>query len=102
LKTYYDKSDLKEEPELGKPGEYPFVRGVYTTMYRGKPWTMRQYAGFGTAEETNERFKYLLKQWARQVFQLAFDLPTHDLDVDSDDSTFKWRGWKGWSCDINS
>ncbi len=83
LKTYYDKSDLKEEPELGKPGEYPFVRGVYTTMYRGKPWTMRQYAGFGTAEETNERFKYLLKN-GQTGLSVAFDLPTQ-LGLDSDD-----------------
>ena len=46
--------------DLGLPGEYPFTRGVYPTMYRGRLWTMRQFAGFGTAEETNERFRYLL------------------------------------------
>ncbi|HAF07343.1 TPA: methylmalonyl-CoA mutase, partial [candidate division WOR-3] len=83
LKTFYDKNDLKEEPELGKPGEYPFVRGVYSTMYRGKLWTMRQYAGFGTAEETNERFKYLLKN-GQTGLSVAFDLPTQ-LGLDSDD-----------------
>ena len=49
------------ERALGNPGEYPFTRGIYETMYRGRLWTMRQFAGFGTAEETNERFRYLLE-----------------------------------------
>ncbi len=83
LKSCYFNDDLKKEPELGKPGEYPFTRGVYSTMYRGKPWTMRQYAGFGTAEETNKRFKYLLEN-GQTGLSVAFDLPTQ-LGLDSDD-----------------
>lgn len=83
LKICYYSDDLKKEPELGKPGEYPFTRGVYSTMYRGKPWTMRQYAGFGTAEETNKRFKYLLEN-GQTGLSVAFDLPTQ-LGLDSDD-----------------
>ena len=61
--------------DLGLPGEYPFTRGVYPTMYRARLWTMRQYAGFGTAEETNARFKYLLEQ-GQTGLSVAFDLPT--------------------------
>jgi len=60
---------------LGFPGEYPFTRGVYPTMYRARPWTMRQYAGFGTAEQTNKRFKYLLEH-GQTGLSVAFDFPT--------------------------
>ena len=67
---------------LGYPGEYPFTRGVYPTMYRGRLWTMRQYAGFGSAEETNERFRYLLGQ-GQTGLSVAFDLPTQ-MGYDSD------------------
>ncbi|WP_035268252.1 acyl-CoA mutase large subunit family protein [Desulfitibacter alkalitolerans] len=67
---------------LGMPGEYPYTRGVQPTMYRGRYWTMRQYAGFGTAEETNTRFKYLLKQ-GQTGLSVAFDLPTQ-IGYDSD------------------
>ena len=63
------------EEKLGLPGEYPFTRGVQPTMYRGRPWTMRQYAGFGSAEETNARFHYLLKS-GQTGLSTAFDLPT--------------------------
>jgi methylmalonyl-CoA mutase N-terminal domain/subunit len=70
------------ERDLGYPGEYPFTRGVQPTMYRGRLWTMRQYAGFGTAEETNERFKYLLEQ-GQTGLSVAFDLPTQ-MGYDSD------------------
>ena len=59
---------------LGFPGEHPFTRGVYPNMYRGRLWTMRQYAGFGTCEETNQRFKYLLDQ-GQTGLSVAFDLP---------------------------
>ncbi|HLX77615.1 MAG TPA: methylmalonyl-CoA mutase family protein, partial [Acidimicrobiales bacterium] len=52
--------EIDYERDLGRPGEFPFTRGVYESMYRGRLWTMRQFAGFGTAEETNERFRYLL------------------------------------------
>ncbi|CUT02023.1 acyl-CoA mutase large subunit family protein [Candidatus Chrysopegis kryptomonas] len=68
--------------KLGFPGEYPFTRGVYPTMYRGRLWTMRQYAGFGTAEETNKRFKYLLEH-GQTGLSVAFDLPTQ-MGYDSD------------------
>jgi methylmalonyl-CoA mutase, N-terminal domain len=69
--------------EPAPPGEYPFTRGPYTTMYRGRPWTIRQYAGFGSAEETNERFRYLLDR-GQTGLSIAFDLPTQ-LGYDSDD-----------------
>jgi len=68
---------------LGFPGEYPFTRGIQPTMYRGRLWTMRQYAGFGTAEETNERFRYLLQEGSTGL-SVAFDLPTQ-IGYDSDD-----------------
>jgi methylmalonyl-CoA mutase N-terminal domain/subunit len=72
----------EEDPELGKPGEYPFTRGVHPTMYRGRLWTMRQYAGFGTAEDTNRRYRYLLEQGTTGL-SVAFDLPTQ-MGYDSD------------------
>ena len=62
-------------PSLGRPGEYPFTRGPYPTMYRGKPWTMRMFAGFGTPEQTNERFKVLLGA-GQTGLSTAFDMPT--------------------------
>jgi methylmalonyl-CoA mutase N-terminal domain/subunit len=72
---------------LGFPGEFPYTRGVQPTMYRGRLWTMRQYAGFGTAEETNNRFKYLLEQ-GQTGLSVAFDLPTQ-IGYDSDHSLSK-------------
>src|SRR2546430_4334581 len=60
---------------LGKPGEFPYTRGVYPEMYRSRVWTMRQYAGFGTAEESNRRYRYLLSQ-GQTGLSVAFDLPT--------------------------
>ncbi|MGI6678428.1 MAG: acyl-CoA mutase large subunit family protein [Dehalobacterium sp.] len=74
--------DFSYEDKLGFPGEYPYTRGVQPTMYRGRLWTMRQYAGFGSAEETNERFKYLLNQ-GQTGLSCAFDLPTQ-IGYDSD------------------
>ncbi len=68
--------------DLGFPGQYPFTRGIYPTMYRGRLWTMRQYAGYATAEETNARFKYLLEQ-GQTGLSVAFDLPTQ-MGYDSD------------------
>ena len=68
---------------IGFPGSFPFTRGVYPTMYRGRLWTMRQYAGFGSAEETNKRFRYLLEQ-GQTGLSVAFDLPTQ-MGYDSDD-----------------
>lgn len=79
--------DVSEESylnKLGFPGEFPFTRGVQPTMYRGRFWTMRQYAGFGTAEESNARYKYLLAQ-GQTGLSVAFDLPTQ-IGYDSDDS----------------
>ncbi len=67
--------DLNYDRDLGNPGEYPFTRGIYPTMYSGKFWTMRQYAGFGTAEESNKRYHYLLEQ-GQTGLSVAFDLPT--------------------------
>jgi methylmalonyl-CoA mutase N-terminal domain/subunit len=68
---------------VGKPGEYPFTRGIHPLMYRKRPWTMRQYSGFGTAADTNERFKYLISQ-GNTGLNVAFDLPTQ-IGLDSDD-----------------
>ncbi|BAT72150.1 methylmalonyl-CoA mutase, N-terminal domain [Thermosulfidibacter takaii ABI70S6] len=77
-----DVEELDYEKDLGFPGEYPFTRGVQPTMYRGRFWTMRQYAGFGTAEESNKRYKYLLSQ-GQTGLSVAFDLPTQ-MGYDSD------------------
>ncbi len=74
--------EVDYERDLGNPGEYPFTRGVYPTMYRGRLWTMRQFAGFGTAEETNERFRYLLEH-GQTGLSTAFDMPTL-MGYDSD------------------
>ena len=73
--TLLDIADFDYLRDLGFPGEYPFIRGVYPTMYRARLWTMRQYAGFGTAEQTNQRFKYLLEQ-GQKGLSVAFDFPT--------------------------
>ena len=80
----YTAADLPEdfEAQLGVPGQYPFTRGVYPSMYRGRLWTMRQFAGFGTAEETNARFRYLLDH-GQTGLSTAFDMPSlmgHDSD----------------------
>src|SRR3712207_316398 len=86
VKPVYRPEDLGEDfsyyERLGDPGEYPFTRGVYPSMYRGRPWTMRQYAGFGTARETNARFKYLTQN-GQTGLSVAFDLPTQ-MGRDSD------------------
>jgi len=87
LKRLYTPADLEGDTyvsELGFPGESPFTRGVQPTMYRGRLWTMRQYAGFGTAEDTNRRYKYLLNQ-GQTGLSVAFDLPTQ-IGYDSDHS----------------
>ncbi len=82
LYTPADIADLAEDRDLGRPGEFPFTRGVQPTMYRGRLWTMRQYAGFSTAADTNERFRYLLSQ-GQTGLSVAFDLPTQ-TGYDSD------------------
>ncbi|MER3523765.1 MAG: methylmalonyl-CoA mutase [Ignavibacteria bacterium] len=82
IERLYLPREVSYEEQLGFPGEYPFTRGVYPTMYRGKFWTMRQYAGFGTAEESNTRYRYLLSQGTTGL-SVAFDLPTQ-IGYDSD------------------
>jgi methylmalonyl-CoA mutase N-terminal domain/subunit len=85
IKRLYTPEDIKDfdyERDLGFPGEYPFTRGIYPTMYRGRLWTMRQFAGFGGPEETNRRFKYLLEH-GQTGLSTAFDMPTL-MGLDSD------------------
>ncbi|HEY8393314.1 MAG TPA: methylmalonyl-CoA mutase family protein, partial [Thermaerobacter sp.] len=85
VKRVYTAADLEgfdPDRDLGEPGEYPYTRGVYPTMYRGRLWTMRQYAGYATAEESNRRFKYLLEQ-GQTGLSIAFDLPTQ-IGYDAD------------------
>jgi len=83
LYTPADIADLDYESDLGFPGQPPYTRGVYPTMYRGRLWTMRQFAGFGTAEETNERFHYLVEE-GQTGLSTAFDMPSL-MGIDSDD-----------------
>jgi methylmalonyl-CoA mutase, N-terminal domain len=83
VERVYDGAGASGDPQaLGYPGEFPFTRGIYPTMYRGRLWTMRQYAGFGTAEETNRRYRYLLEH-GQTGLSVAFDLPTQ-MGYDSD------------------
>lgn len=70
-----DTADVDYERDLADPGQFPYTRGIHRTMYRGRLWTMRQFAGFGTAAQTNERFKYLMDQGGHGL-SVAFDLPT--------------------------
>ena len=84
--TPLDVSDLDYQSDLGLPGEYPYTRGIHPTLYRSRLWTMRMFAGFGAAEETNARFKYLLSQ-GQTGLSIAFDLPTlMGYDADSPES----------------
>jgi methylmalonyl-CoA mutase, N-terminal domain len=82
VQRLYTEEDLPEQLELGEPGEYPFTRGVHGEMYRKQLWTMRQYAGYATAQESNERYRYLLEHGSTGL-SMAFDLPTQ-LGLDSD------------------
>src|SRR3954469_10091860 len=75
VEPLYSLQDVSDPAEIGFPGEYPFTRGVYPSMYRSRLWTMRQFAGFGTAEETNERFRYLLDH-GQTGLSTAFDMPS--------------------------
>ncbi len=82
IKNHYGPQDVRPYAEIGEPGQFPFTRGVHETMYRGKPWTMRMFAGFGTPEDTNRRFHFLLKE-GQTGLSTAFDMPTlmgHDPD----------------------
>ncbi len=82
--TPVDMSGLGYPKNLALPGEYPYTRGVYPTMYRGRPWTMRMFSGFGTADQTNKRLKYLLKEGETGLL-IAFDMPTlYGYDADSE------------------
>src|SRR5947208_6021864 len=82
VEPLYTAEHLPDAAQIGFPGEYPFTRGVYPSMYRGRLWTMRQFARFGTAEETNERFRYLLGH-GQTGLSTAFDMPTL-MGYDSD------------------
>ena len=84
VERLYTAEDVAADDELGFPGEYPYTRGIYPSMYRGRLWTMRQFAGFGSAEQTNARFKYLLEH-GQTGLSVAFDLPTL-MGRDSDDA----------------
>ena len=85
INPLYDESDLPADLDkrLGEPGEYPYTRGVHRDMYRKQLWTMRQYAGYASAKESNERYRYLLEHGSTGL-SMAFDLPTQ-LGLDSDD-----------------
>src|SRR3954469_8986937 len=85
IQTVYTDDDVAPglDGRLGTPGEYPYTRGVHPDMYRKRKWTMRQYAGYATAKESNERYKYLLENGSTGL-SMAFDLPTQ-LGLDSDD-----------------
>ena len=82
ISELYTQADLPEELELGEPGEFPYTRGVHREMYRKQTWTMRQYAGYASAKESNERYRYLLSKGSTGL-SMAFDLPTQ-LGLDSD------------------
>src|SRR5512135_1477092 len=86
IKPTYGSADVAHidlARDIGQPGEFPFTRGIHPLMYRARPWTMRQYAGFGTPIETNERFKFLIGN-GQNALNVAFDLPTQ-MGLDSDD-----------------
>jgi methylmalonyl-CoA mutase N-terminal domain/subunit len=83
VEPVYGPDELPADLDLGAPGEFPFTRGIHSEMYRKRPWTIRQYAGYATAKESNERYKYLLKNGSTGL-SMAFDLPTQ-LGLDSDD-----------------
>ena len=83
IEPLYTEADLPRELDLGEPGEFPYTRGVHREMYRKQTWTMRQYAGYASARESNERYRYLLSKGSTGL-SMAFDLPTQ-LGLDSDD-----------------
>ena len=89
VKPLYRAADAPAA-EPAPPGAFPFTRGPYPDMYRGRPWTIRQYAGFASAEESNERYRYLLAR-GQTGLSIAFDLPTQ-LGYDSDDADGRGRG----------
>ena len=92
IKRLYEEDDVAPglQERLGEPGEYPFTRGIHPGMYRDRLWTMRQYAGFASPEDTNERYRYLTEHGSTGL-SMAFDLPTQ-LGRDSDDPLCAGRG----------
>jgi len=105
LEPLYTREDLAGLPDTdGLPGEYPFTRGVHASMYRGKLWTMRQFAGMGTAAQTNERYRFLLEK-GQTGLSVAFDNPTlYGLDSitrsrpeRSARPASRWTRWRTWS-----
>ena len=92
IKRLYEEDDVAPglQERLGEPGEYPFTRGIHRGMYRDRLWTMRQYAGFASPEDTNERYRYLTEHGSTGL-SMAFDLPTQ-LGRDSDDPLCAGRG----------
>jgi methylmalonyl-CoA mutase N-terminal domain/subunit len=92
----YTAADVAGTPieDIGLPGRYPFTRGPYPTMYRSRTWTMRQIAGFGTGEDTNKRFKYLIAQGQTGI-STAFDMPTL-MGYDSDHPMSEGEVGRGW------
>ena len=91
LYTPEQLADFDPDADLGLPGQYPFTRGPHATMYRGKPWTMRMFAGFGTPEDTNQRFKFLLAS-GQTGLSTAFDMPTlMGYDPDHERSLGRFR-----------
>src|SRR4030065_2110155 len=96
VKEFYAWPDLEpwlEELREERPGAHPFARGIHASMYRERLWTMRQYAGFGTAEESNRRYRYLLAQ-GQTGLSVAFDLPTQ-IGYDADDPRAQGEGGRG-------
>src|ERR1044072_6252823 len=83
VEPVYGPHDVPRDLDLGEPGEFPYTRGIHPEMYRKRPWTIRQYAGYATAKESNERYRYLLEHGGTGL-SMAFDLPTQ-LGLDSDD-----------------
>ena len=96
--TPADLADFDYARQLGHPGEYPFTRGIHPTMYRGRRWTMRQFAGFGSAEDTNRRYKFLLAR-GQTGLSVAFDFPTL-MGYDSDHRPLRGRGREVRRCDL--
>src|SRR5688500_10684319 len=93
FRTPDDLAGTNPRADIGTPGSFPFTRGIQPTMYRGRPWTMRQYAGYATAAESNARYRYLLSQGVMGL-SVAFDLPTQ-IGYDSDHPLAAGEAGKG-------
>ena len=96
IEPLYTEQDLPTELDLGEPGSFPYTRGVHREMYRKQTWTMRQYAGYASAKESNERYRYLLSKGTTGL-SMAFDLPTQlGLDPTTPAASARWaaRAWR--------